>query len=345
MRFLFILGPYRPGQCGVSDYVRLLSERLEGLGHECMRMSVDPGDGATLATIADSLPPCDVVSLQFAPYAFHPKGLPGQELDILGKALAGRQLQVMFHEIWIGAYPQATLYERWVGGRQRNQILRFLETAHPYAIHSTNSAALNRLNLMGIEAKYLYLFGNIPLAKIPSAKLDDDAVTQVAFFGTPYYAFPYDLLFDRLNKIFIARKKNLKIRVLGNVRHKAGLKELYKEASKYGIVVEETGMLTTEEISYELQAAQCGVATTPYDVLGKSGAAAAMMEHGLPIYSFDDGDTPKDKLFVFDSFKDQIFLLNDRNNSEQVRNASKQLRKPFFDGVTHTTEKFLEAVT
>jgi hypothetical protein len=344
VRLLFILGPYRPGQCGVSDYVRLLSERLEGLGHECMRMSVDPRVGATLATTADSLPPCDAVSLQFAPYAFHPKGLPGQGLQSLAKALAGRHLQVMFHEIWIGAYPQSTWRERWIGGRQRHQILSFLETAQPFAVHATNAAALNRLDLMGVEAEYLYLFGNIPWAEAPSARMDADPVAHIAFFGTPYDSFPYDLLFERLVETFTAMKRPWNIRMLGHVREKTGLRKLHREAGKHGITVEETSRLTSEELSHELQFADCGVATTPYDVLGKSGAAAAMLEHGLPIYAYDDGDTPKDSLFVFEPFQDQIFLLNDPKSSEQLIKSTQQLPKPFFNGVAHTADKFIEAI-
>ena len=133
MRFLFILGPYRPGQCGISDYVRLLSDRLESMGHECKMLTINPKSGQTLEKTAESLPQCDVVSLQFAPYAFHPKGLPGKGLHSLAASLAGRQLQIMFHEIWIGAYPQATLRERWIGRRQRRQI-HFLQTV-TFVVH------------------------------------------------------------------------------------------------------------------------------------------------------------------------------------------------------------------
>ena len=34
-----------------------------------------------------------------------------------------------------------------------------------------------------------------------------------------------------------------------------------------------------------------GVSTTSYDVIGKSGATTAMLEHGLPVLAYDDGDT------------------------------------------------------
>lgn len=345
MRFLFILGPYRPGQCGISDYVRLLSDRLESMGHECKMMTINPKSGQTLEKTAESLPQCDVVSLQFAPYAFHPKGLPGKGLYTLAKALAGRQLQIMFHEIWIGAYPQATLRERWMGRRQRRQILCFLQTARPFVVHSTNAAALNRLSLMGVEAEYLYLFGNIPWAEAPALGMETNPTAHIAFFGTPYDAFPYGLLFERLDETFTAMKKPWKIRVLGHVREKAGLKKLTQEASKRGIDVEKTNTLSSEELSHQLQYADCGVTTTPYDVLGKSGTAAAMLEHGLPIFVYDDGDTPKERMFVFKPFHDQIFLLNNPKSSEQMLKATEQLSKPFFNGVAHTAHKFIEAIS
>ena len=41
----------------------------------------------------------------------------------------------------------------------------FCKLPDPFVVHSTNAAALNRLSLMGVEAEYLYLFGNIPWRK------------------------------------------------------------------------------------------------------------------------------------------------------------------------------------
>ena len=344
MRILFILGLYRPGKCGISDYVRLLIEQLELLGHGCSMININSGIESSLDKITESLLKCDVVSLQFAPYSFHPKGLPGKELQMLGKALAGYHLHVMFHEIWIGAYPNATFYERWIGKCQREQIIRFLTIAKPYAIQATNSAALDRLNQMGINASYLYLFGNIPWAKDHLSKIHSDRLIKVAFFGTPYSSFPYDLLVNKLNKEFIELKKEWKIKVIGNIRDNKGLKKLVKVAGKCGIIVEETGMIETEEVSYELQSANYGVATTPYDVLGKSGSVAAMLEHRLPVYVYDDGDTPSKKIITFVPFRNQIFILNKRVDMEGAIKALKKERKNFFNGVVYTTDKFLEAM-
>lgn len=347
MNFLFLLGPYRPGRCGVSDYVALLSEKLEALGHGCRIVSIDPEKGSSLASVAAALPPADVVSLQFAPYAFHPKGLPGRPLRRLAEALAERPLHVTFHEIWTGAYPRASLRERFTGSRQRRMVLRFLQVARPQGIHATNAASLNRLGRAGLSPEYLYLFGNVPHAKLPgttSKSSPPETGPVVAFFGTPYEDFPYRRLFENLTATFRAMKAEPTVRILGGVREAAGLDLLRKEAERHDLAVEETGRLSTEELSQELQAAACGVATTPYDALGKSGAAAAMLEHGLPLVAHDDGDTPQDALFAPGPFKERIVLLEQADFSSRLRQLVEDPRPDFFDGVAHTAESFLRSL-
>ena len=103
-----------------------------------------------------------------------------------------------------------------------------------------------------------------------------------------------------------------------------------------------TNELPPAKISNELQKCSFGVSTTPYDVLGKSGATSAMLEHGLPIYAYDDGDTPKENLFIFEPFQDQIFLINESSHTEKIVQFSQRPRKPFFDGVVHTADYMLK---
>ena len=344
MKFLFLLGPYRPGHCGVSDYVALLSEKLETLGHGRQIVSIDPEKGSSLSSVAATLPPADVVSLQFAPYAFHPKGLPGRPLLELAEALAERPLHVTFHEIWTGAYPRASLWERFTGSRQRQEVLRFLRVARPQGIHATNAASIDRLRRAGLYPKYHYLFGNVSHAELPETTSESstpEANPIVAFFGTPYEDFPYRRLFEKLVATFRSVKGVPTTRILGGVREAAGLALLRKEAERHYLPVEETGRLSTEELSHELQAASCGVATTPYDALGKSGAAAAMLEHGLPVVAHDDGDTPQDALFAPGPFKERIVLLAQKNFSNHLKTLIRSPKPPFFDGVTYTAKSFI----
>ena len=88
-------------------------------------------------------------------------------------------------------------------------------------------------------------------------------------------------------------------------------------ASTQNFNLVETKEQTTEEISRILTKGTIGVSTTPYDIIGKSGTTAAMLEHGLPILAFDDGDTPNDYLFIYKVFRNNVFLLNEECNTEK----------------------------
>ena len=76
-----------------------------------------------------------------------------------------------------------------------------------------------------------------------------------------------------------------------------------------------------------------------------SGATAAMLEHGLPVLAYDDGDTSQKNLFITDPFDDQIFLINDDSSVEKLLQFIEKPRKSFFNGVAHTANKMLELIT
>ena len=344
MRIALVLGPYRPGACGVSDYARLLGEKLEAKGHSCQRICIDPSLNSSFSSLAHNLPEVDLISLQFAPYAFSPNGLSGSALLKFGQAIRNRNFQVMFHEIWIGAYPRAPWLERWQGRRQKREILQFLEHSEPQTIYATNCAALDRLKQEGVNASHLYLFGNVPFAPLGDHHLPEDHELTVAFFGTLYNSFPYPLLSERLLEISKKHKRTVRLLILGRHREKGGLQSLKMESAKHGFELELTGELTAQALSHRLQECTLGVSTTPFDIMGKSGATAAMLEHGLPILAYDDGDTSEENLFAPEPFRDQVFLLNEENISEPLIKFMQKPARPFFDGVSHVGKKMLEDI-
>ncbi len=344
MRIAFVLGQYNPGACGVSDYVNLLSEELEKKKLSCIRISIDSSNASSFSSLADSLPEADLISLQFAPYAFSTNGLSGAGLLKFAKAVRHRNLQVMFHEIWIGAYPSAKWKERWLGRRQKREILQFLEHAQPQTIYATNCAALDRLKQEGVDASHLYLFGNVPFAHLGDDHLPEDHELTVAFFGTLYNSFPYPLLSERLLEISKKHKRTVRLLILGRHREQGGLQSLKMESTKHGFELELTGELSTQALSHRLQECSLGVSTTPFDIMGKSGATAAMLEHGLPVLVHDDGDTPAKKLFVSKPFHDQVFLLNKEDKSELLIKFIQKQKRTIFNGVSHVGEKMLEAI-
>lgn len=340
MKLCFISGPYKPGNCGITDYITLLSRELNKHVNICKRISIDSNH--SFSDFSKNIIEADLYSIQFAPYAFSSTGLSKRGLNAIAQSLKNRKTHINFHEIWIGAYPNASWKEKTIGCLQKREILKFLNTLKPSLITCSNAATLDRLQKVKINAKHLYLFGNIPKSnEKENVPLKD---LQVAFFGTPYKKFPFSFLAEKLIMTSKSLQKSVHIKVIGRQRESAGIKEIDRISKINGFNISHLGELHESEISKELQSSDIGISTTPYDILGKSGATAAMLEHGLPVIAFDDMDTPWEKLFVMEQFKDQIFLLNDSSVSKRLESFMQKPRKPFFDGVAFTKRKMLELI-
>ncbi|MDA8989173.1 hypothetical protein N9H22_01765 [Opitutales bacterium] len=339
MKICFITGQKESKQCGISDYVELISQELEKLGHQIERYFINKECGQLT-----DLPDADLYSFQFAPYAYASNGMPKSILNFLAKELKNKKIHLNFHEIWVGAYPRANWKERGIGWLQKNLILGFINKCKPTWITSSNAAALDRLKQAGVPAMFLYLFGNMPYSSNSKATTKGQTL-KVAFFGTPYADFPYDILGGFFSTLSNISGKKLEIILIGRQREDAGSDHLYSMCKKNDFSTERTGELSTDLISEQLQECLLGVSTTPYDVIGKSGATAAMLEHGLPVLAYDDGDTPQESLFIPDPFKEQIFLINDHSSVEKFLQYIEKPRKSFFDGVAHTANKMLELVS
>ena len=166
----------------------------------------------------------------------------------------------------------------------------------PELITSSNAAAIDRLKRRGVPARFLYLFGNVPFS-IASKVTTKVKTLKIAFFGTPYADFPYHKLGDFFSNISKACSKKLEIIIIGRQRKESGTDQLLSLCKKNNFLIQTTGKLSTNLISEQLQECTLGVSTTPFDVISKSGATAAMLEHGLPVLAYDDGDTPAGKPF------------------------------------------------
>ena len=339
MKICFIAGRKNSGKCGITDYVDLIAQKLETQGHTIEKIFLK-----NCFDDLPNLPPADLYSIQFAPYAFAPNGMPMGVLRYLAQGLKKKKFHLNIHEIWIAAYPRAKWKEKIIGWLQKRLILRFIHKSKPTLITSSNAAAIDRLKNKHVSARFLYLFGNIPFSPFSQVIVNDENF-KVAFFGTPYSDFPYHKLIDFLTNLSNAGKSVVEITLIGRQRENSGKKRLVNLCKENAILINITGELTNDLISQQLQSCSLGVSTTPYDIIGKSGATAAMLEHGLPILAYDDGDTPQESLFIPDPFKDQIFLINDHSSVEKLLQYIEKPRKSFFDGVAHTANKMLKLVS
>ena len=247
----------------------------------------------------------DCVSLQFVPYGFHPKGIAWCLTGDLKALIGGRPLQIMFHELWIGFGAAAPLKQRLVGALQRLCIFRMIRALKPRVVHTSNATYAGLLKRGGVTAMELPLFGNIPVqdigpapalpaqlveAGIPSGSAERNGWWLVLFFGTLHHEWQPQPLTGILLRA--AKRAGKRICMVSAGRLGAfgeGLWEKMRRESGDEIVFVKCGEQSCEQISTLLHIADFGVAVTPWEFMGKSGSAAAMLDHGLPILFTREG--------------------------------------------------------
>lgn len=198
MSLVILCGSLEPGADGVGDYSRLLAAACCRLGVPTHLLALNDPSVSTPQSISQHsgdlqlnalrLPAglpwdrrlalaehqlsvwcCEALSLQFVPYAFEARGLP-TALPAVIEALmhpkssgqSRRALHLMFHEVWIGLARSSTLRSRLIGRWQRRVIERLHKRCHPCLVHTSNDAYSLCLSRIGISAKRLPLFSNLP---------------------------------------------------------------------------------------------------------------------------------------------------------------------------------------
>lgn len=239
----------------------------------------------------------DWMSLQFVPYAFHTKGL----CFGLGKRLSAINTRaswhIMFHELWLGLEEKAAVKHRFFGALQRSIILDCVRRLQPRAIHTQTESHRIVLSREKIKVTILPLFGNIPpvdgdawkdlleplVAKATDQRPDRDKLYLAGVLGMVYQEWNLE---ETVNTMLLLMERSQKRLVL--VFH--GKSDLNQESldqikSRLGnrADVIMTGEKSAADISKILQALDLGLATTPRQMIQKSGSVNAMLEHGLKI--------------------------------------------------------------
>ena len=349
MKITFISGPLIPQKCGITDHINTLCLELCSLGHEVEKIEFEEFIDQFHSSINGHF--SDFYSIQFAPYSFSTGGLSGNKLINLCKLLKFNNTHVNFHEIWIGEYKNASILEKLYGWKQKREIVSFIKRLNPNLVTSSNSASIYRLKKVGIDAKYLYLFGNFPPNDENDLIFDkinpnETNSLKVAIFGTLYENFPYDLLGKKLDEISRQLKRTIELNVIGLQRDNKGLHKLKIIADELSFNFKESGKLPSSSISKLISSCNLGISTTPLDVLGKSSATAAMLEHGLPILCYDDKDAPKNELFIFERFKNHVFNIDyNKSYNREIINTINSPKKICFNGVSYTANRLMELMS
>jgi hypothetical protein len=240
----------------------------------------------------------DWVSLQYVPYGFHHKGLPFGLPRRLARLKGDFKWHLMFHELWIGEEAHFPLRHRLIGKLQRG-IARHLCRTLKASVHTSNSCFRNRLLTLGSQVGILPLFSNIPVGPAdPDLRrkiFSDTGCFQSGITEQEAWIF---IFFGAIHPQWQPEPMMKRIR---ETMHRAGKKvSLFLSLGETGITGSEAwhrlaespetsfrflkiGTHPPNQISQYLDIADFGIVTSSFHLLGKSGSAAAIREHGVPM--------------------------------------------------------------
>ena len=239
----------------------------------------------------------DWISLQFVAFGFHRKGL----CFGLGKTLAAINAKaswhVMFHELWLGVGEKSPLKHRIVGAVQRMIIQDMLRRLRPQIVHTQAEPYRQVLSRDKVAASVLPLISNVPyvkgdgwselleplLAEAVGKRPDRSKFYMAGVFGAVHPEWNAEQTVNILLPLVQRFQKRLVLVFLGrNGLAPESLNELKSSLQNHADVIM-AGEKTALEISHLLQSLDVGLATSPRQIIQKSGSVAAMLEHGLPV--------------------------------------------------------------
>jgi len=311
MNILFICGALEPGKDGVGDYTRRLAGAIQSLGHRSSIIALydpyiaedivvdQPAENKAITVLRISANTGDIdryrrarewadafeplwISLQFVPYSFSPQGLPfNLARQLITLVVKGRQLHIMFHEIWVGT-ENSMDWKRWLTATfQRKIIRRMISTMRPAVVHTQLPLAQNNLEAMAGHILPLPLFSNIDVFNQPSSPNNNEL--RIGFFSQAAASAPILSFMEILCCNARAAGNSVELWLIGG--NPARMREAGETINKKGLFnkISYTGFLNPEGISAALQHCSLGITQVPRHALGKSGSVAAFIHHGIPV--------------------------------------------------------------
>lgn len=294
MRICFVQPSLESGRDGVADYVARLSSELKALGHECF--SIVPAASGTAAAEAQlSAQPVDWLSLQWVPFGFDNKGMPGWLVDWIDRiGVLVQRRHWMFHELWLGLSETDSLRYRLWGFRQRRLTQQLLRRWQPRCIHTQCYFYRSVLTSHGVQADLLPLFGNVPIVAGSVSPLEllrpypEDEWLRMVHFGRVHPQLDLESMGNNLRaRVGELGKQGLVVFAGRTLRSGDWLNALNQ---RFGpeLVFTETGELGPDQLSRLFRQCDWGLSSTPWQLTDKSGSVAALTEHGLPVLVWRD---------------------------------------------------------
>ena len=142
-----------------------------------------------------------------------------------------------------------------------------------------------QLKMIGIQSDILGLFGNIPIIDKPAVVKSNQTFSGV-YFGAPPTQDNFKIFVESINEYLDNSEGNLTIVLCGQSgeRGRAFASILREHVKSSRFIVEEKGRMSAEDLSKLFLNMDFGIARIGPQLLGKSGSAISLLEHGLPLW-------------------------------------------------------------
>ena len=294
---------HRVSLCGLSDGRRTTVESESRLIHDVTVNALHIPEAISWEERCEALrnflaeQELDFVIIRFIPYSLNPKGIVWKAANSLPKVLRGRSVFWLVDEIWLGEGP-TNWKHRLVGSLQRYSILRLLKATPNRLVFTNNHFNTKALQLRGVKARTLRLFGNIPVvdsdrgawlfhefekAGIPITPANRSQWLVLGIFGVFHSDWDPDSFLSELKDRAAQHGRQVCLVGVGSLRSYEAHWENVSQKWAASFQFLHLGCREESEVSQFLQSVDFGLTTNPYFLVGKSGTCMAMLDHGLPI--------------------------------------------------------------
>lgn len=323
MNILIVCSCLEPGRCGIGDYSRRLATQLSYSGHNVILFSfgdsyVDCFLDQSLSTddysiricrfrsrlldkksfyiaqqILDNFKPA-LVSIQYNPYSFSPKGIPFRFLYAFSKLASTIPVHIVFHEIWVSYRLPVSWRKKIYTPFQKLAILYLMRCLNVVSSFTTNLFYQSLLSGVNISADLIPVFSCCKVsASYSLSNCADKSVHDILL----NWSGPKLLVFGNLNgtlclrhlSLFI-KEKNLESNpclflVVGKLssHSKSVAKEVFSKFMSSSRLCY-SGPVDELSLSVIIQNVDYAITTYPYELAGKSSAVATLRAHDLPVY-------------------------------------------------------------
>jgi len=323
VKVAFLCPCLQPGRDGIGDYTQRLAKELVRQGHDCLCLALNDRFAAsehaeayaeefvfskspavfridasrdwdsrieTARRLLRDFRP-DWLSLQFGPFAYHPKGLStrlGRDIKVLAD---GCHVHVMCHELWIDPRFPLPLRHRLLGWLQRRFVRRLLSELRPRLVHTHLEYYQRMLSRISVSSEMLPLHGNVPVAD-SAAPGREWLVGSTELKNGDFVAGFFGDILPTLDEVLLEQFVRARSRNAGKmfILSAGGLSEdgkarFHEAQARIGenACFVELGRLSDIDVSKYLSSLDVGLTAYPMELAGKSGGVAAMLEHGKSV--------------------------------------------------------------